>query len=72
MASEEAPLDAGEAALVAREGKAIRALARVLLERGVLPGAEADLIVDVARGDATADDLRHYRALTRQSRCGLE
>lgn len=63
---------AEDAALIARERKAVDALTRALLERGTLASAEADLIVDVARGDATADDLRHYRAVTRQSRCGFE
>jgi hypothetical protein len=42
------------------------------VECGTLASEEADLIVDVARGDATPADLRHYRALTRQSRCGLD
>jgi hypothetical protein len=58
-------------AVVAREAAAVRALSRALLEQGRLASREADLIVDVARGDATADDLRDYRVLTRQSRCGL-
>ena len=67
------PAESGAASeLIAREGRAIAALARALLERGTLAGAEADLIVDVARGDATPADLRHYRALNRQGRCGLE
>ena len=60
------------AALVAREATAIGALERALLESGTLVREEADLIVDVARGDATPVDLRHYRAITRQSRCGLD
>ena len=58
-------------ACLAREITAVRALAQALLERGTLASGEADLIVDVARGDATMDDLRDYRVLTRQSRCGL-
>jgi hypothetical protein len=71
-AESERAVDAEVAALAAREGTAIRALAEALLERGTLASEEADLIVDVARGDAAPADLRHYRAVTRQSRCGLE
>jgi hypothetical protein len=59
-------------ALATREATAIRALERALVESGTLASEEADLIVDVARGDATPADLRHYRAITEQSRCGLD